>query len=269
MSCLAMGIACCGMWELWKSRNTMIFEGKTRDWHRSLRAWVPKIASLIPKRGDVPCLRHLGVVSTPQSLRGHWDRWHPGPGRFTLNVAIVNRSGSWWGGLVARHKEGTWSFGGAFRVPDGVGHALLWLIDKALGCSAGTARSWSVQSSHPAIRDLSHSNWEDAPVEVIYLSRRMIQSYGVITFHKICASTNGVALLLAYLASSEGLIPHSEAPVASRVAFNGDLACLPQFCSGSCDVTRRLLPVQSHDDGGVHTTRDRPAFQDDTFIFPS
>ncbi|KAL9690385.1 hypothetical protein QQ045_010783 [Rhodiola kirilowii] len=139
-------------------------------------------------------------------------------------------------------------FGGAYLIPVSVG-------------------SWSVQSSHHDIRDLTNSKWEEAPAEVAYMGRRLVHCYGKFAFHKICASANGVALSLAYQAPREGMLSLAQAPVATRAAISGDkAACLPQLCQGNCDDPCVSFPSHAHDDGDVCAFHDRPVFQDDNFI---
>ncbi|KAL9664842.1 hypothetical protein QQ045_020251 [Rhodiola kirilowii] len=268
MSSMALGLACCGLWEIWKTRNTLIFEGKLCNWHFCVQTWGSNLACLLhkAKRVDEPWLRAVGFHAG--TSHRHWTLWKPGIGRFTLNVAVVSRGRlNGGGGFIARDRRGCMCFGGAFQVPNSIAFGLPWLIDKALAGNALQPPSWSVQSSHPAIRDLSNASWEDVPVEVVYMGRRMTQHYGINAFHKICALSNGAALSLAWQASTEGLIPHNLFPAATRLAISGDKAQLPQRCQGDCDASPGRFPSRTRDDADAREPHHRLVFQDDTFAF--
>ncbi|KAL9688613.1 hypothetical protein QQ045_033036 [Rhodiola kirilowii] len=48
MECLALGLAYCGLWKLWKARNSLIYKGNARDWQRHLHARAWNLMRLIP-----------------------------------------------------------------------------------------------------------------------------------------------------------------------------------------------------------------------------
>ncbi|KAL9659106.1 hypothetical protein QQ045_021149 [Rhodiola kirilowii] len=270
MDCLAMGIACCGIWEIWKSRNTLIFEGKRRDWRHGLIAWGQNLANLIsrpydPGPGDDDCLQTLRIDGIRRSWKGQWFKWRPGIGN-TLNVAIVTRGISTWGAYIARSREGTVLFGGALIVPLGVKYALPWMVERGLGRS-GSLGAWTIKSSHFSARLLSYDDGDGCPADLRYLGRNLVHRFGVIIFQHICALANEGALAFAYHAPQEGHWHIHQLPRVVRVAIAGDFS--GRFCShphSSSSPAQRDL--RTSDDSVVNAVSMQPIFLDDSrFVY--
>ncbi|KAL9684647.1 hypothetical protein QQ045_022088 [Rhodiola kirilowii] len=242
MACLAPALAMCGMWELWRARNSSIFEGKTVDWIRNTEAWGPLLAALISK----PLVQHPGASLTFKTLGignykiakpGHWSLWSPRMGH-TNNMAIGNRGTSRWGGVVARDKKGSFLFSFCCIIPPGTDRELSWFIESTLSTarSSGVAgRAYNIQSSHPLMSDLTGVGDESCPLESIYNRRRLSHQFGIATFYKICAAANGPALLVTFHADPGLAFDVRILPRPSQIALKSDRSRLPVQCQGACD----------------------------------
>ncbi|CAM8954413.1 unnamed protein product [Rhodiola kirilowii] len=251
MECMASGLAIRGLWEIWRARNSLIFEGKEVDWQRNMRAWAPKLASIIkkpylPSSGTNVTLQSLGI-DPKISISGHWSQWQPRAGFYSVSIAIVRRGNSHWGGAVGRDKMGVFLFSFSCPIPNNTNWELFWFIDTVMPLGIANA-ACNIQSSHPMMSDLAGVGDEPCPVEVSYGKRRISYKFNIIAFHKICAKANGPALSLAFSPESSGLIKDAiKLPKATRIALLSDQSRLPVLCHGQC-TSHRPGPVNPSDD---------------------
>lgn len=70
--CLTIGMACCGLWEIWKARISLRYESKVRNWKRAWMQWAPRVAHLINQpytegMQTTLLLFHYGIHTPPTS----------------------------------------------------------------------------------------------------------------------------------------------------------------------------------------------------------
>ncbi|CAM8923331.1 unnamed protein product [Rhodiola kirilowii] len=157
LDCLALTMACCAIWEIWKYRNCIMFDKEVPNIQRNLIGWASRCADLIKKRykrtfSSKISLDLLQVKEPTLSIKGSWLQWIPGTSGLTISVAFNNNRGA---GIV-RDSRGSFKLAIAMHCGDG---DLFSAIDKMMEnvCNLGLTIKY-VCCSHKDFH-LLQSNW--------------------------------------------------------------------------------------------------------------
>ncbi|KAL9663483.1 hypothetical protein QQ045_018870 [Rhodiola kirilowii] len=206
MECLAFAMAGCGMWEVWKARNKITFDGKEGDWKLKCKRWAPMLARMISKpyidSMSSDLILSVLRIRKPGMQVERWHCWRPGEAGYTMNIGWIRKAGRSVGGAVIRSKEGRFcmAFKSSYTQPNEF-KALIRFIDKALEAGAGRDIRL-IQGSHPLMTHLQRGDDRDVPMDFLE-DRRRFQGRWWARVLRVIPMRNDPALALAWSEEQE------------------------------------------------------------------
>ncbi|KAL9689687.1 hypothetical protein QQ045_010076 [Rhodiola kirilowii] len=198
-SCFYLGLFCCGLWEIWISRNKLKHNERHVPLRVSLRRWAENLKHCIPYPNlSVPGISSLNILLARKT--GSWRLWKPGWNGVTLNISIQVNETTVHGGAILRSNRGAFigAFGKSFERSSSFRELISFTKESFIHLRVSKWSVCHVQSSHPLSTLLDPSQELQRPWDSTFIYRQLLTLTNGLTALRICPGSNNPALVLAY-----------------------------------------------------------------------
>ncbi|KAL9671080.1 hypothetical protein QQ045_008645 [Rhodiola kirilowii] len=229
LSCVALCMAACGLWEIWLSRNNRIHGNSCADVKSRLCSWAKTLGSKInaeytPSFLNQLMLDNLHVPMPSNKIKGVWAKWCPSSSGYTLSITVYK----FHCGGILRDASGTFKFG--FKVSLECDDFIEGLISAMLLVKEDDWQVSCIQSSnqntHLAATETYTGNWDR-----YRRWREMQKLLHNVKVMPVPVELNDTSTALCFQATEDGVYYNlRDLPKAVRVAMTSDYIQLPIWC---------------------------------------
>ncbi|KAL9681577.1 hypothetical protein QQ045_013362 [Rhodiola kirilowii] len=246
-SCFYLGLFCCGLWEIWISRNKFRHNERHVPLRVSLRRWAVNLNHSIPYPNvSVPGISSLNINLSRKS--GSWRLWKPGWNGVTLNIDIQVNESSVHGGAILRSNRGAFigAFGMSFERSFSFRELIFFAKEAFIHLRVSRWSVCHVQSTHPLSHLLDPSHEPQRPWDSTFSYRHLLSHTNGLTACRICPGRNNPALVLASSPVVGSIFSKSQLPCGVRCALSSD--SLGHACPGEDLCCPNHISISTSDD---------------------